>query len=78
MRRHPKTAKRAYTSPSLEELDLRAAKAKLEAKGDPKDLVTRKMLSLIDDQLMKGSPGYVLRSRAHHGEVDSSGWPHVR
>jgi len=56
MSRDPKAAK-PYSSPSLVELDRSAAKAKLEAKGNPKDAITQKMLSFIDDQLNKGESG---------------------
>ena len=54
MPRDPKAAKKPYRSPSLVELDLNTAKAILEAKGHPKDAVTQKMLSLIDEALNKG------------------------
>jgi len=50
----PSAAKKTYRSPSLVELDLNTAKAILEAKGHPKDAVTQKMLSSIDEALNKG------------------------
>lgn len=42
--------KKPYASPSLVPLDAREAKAKL-LKGNPKDAVVLKMLSIIDRQL---------------------------
>ena len=51
--RFPGSAKKRYSSPSLVNLDLRAAKAKLVAKGDLNDPVVQRMLSLIDNQLNK-------------------------
>jgi hypothetical protein len=52
----PKAAKKPYSSPSLVQLDAKAARAKLKAKGDPQDANTQKMLSLIDEQLKKAKP----------------------
>jgi hypothetical protein len=57
MPRDPKTAKKTYSSPTLVALGLSAARAKLEAQRDPKDGVTKKMLSLIDEQLNKAGSG---------------------
>jgi len=51
MPRDSRTAKKPYSSPSLVVLDASAVKAKLKAKGNPKDAITQKMLSLIDGQL---------------------------
>ena len=51
MPHHPRAAKKPYSSPSLVLLDASAAKAKLQAKGDPKDPIAQRMLSLIDEQL---------------------------
>lgn len=49
----PRTPKKPYSSPSLVALDASAAKAKLEAQGNPRDAVAVKMLSLIDGELRK-------------------------
>ena len=49
--RDVKTEKKPYSSPTLVELDARAAKAKLKAMGDPRDATTQKMLSLIEYKL---------------------------
>jgi hypothetical protein len=57
MPRDPKAAKKPYSSPSLVVLGLSDARAKLEAQGDLKDGVTKKMLSLIDEQLNKAVSG---------------------
>jgi hypothetical protein len=50
MPRKPKIAKESYSPPSLVVLDANAAKAKLQANGNPKDPKTKKMLSLIEEQ----------------------------
>ena len=67
----PEAAKKPYRSPSLVELDLSTAKAILEAKGHPKDAVTQKMLSLIDEALNKGQsklgPSRAVRTVAKAG-----------
>jgi len=47
------TAKKRYSPPSLQVLDAGAAKAKLKSKGDPKDPIIKRMLSLIDGKLKK-------------------------
>jgi hypothetical protein len=49
--RDPKAAKKPYSSPSLVELELSAAKAKLKTKGDQKDPIVQKMLSFADKAL---------------------------
>ena len=71
MTRDPRAAKKAYRPPSLVELDLNTAKAILEAKGHPKDAVTQKMLSLIDEALNKGQsklgPSRAVRTVAKAG-----------
>jgi len=51
MPRRPKAAKKPYSAPSFVVLDASAAKAKLKAKGGPKDQNTQEMLSLVDEQL---------------------------
>ncbi len=51
MARDRKHAKRPYTAPSFQMLDATAAKAELEAKGEPKDETVQQMLSLIDEQI---------------------------
>jgi hypothetical protein len=53
LQRSPGSAKKPYSAPSLKNLDLSAAKAKLVADGDPGDSVVKRMLSLIDNQLNK-------------------------
>ncbi len=50
---NPKAAKKPYNSPSLVQLDASTARAKLKAKGDPRDAISQKLLSLIDEQLEK-------------------------
>jgi hypothetical protein len=50
MVRDRKPAKRPYTAPSFQMLDATAAKAELEAKGEPQDQNVRQMLSLIDEE----------------------------
>ena len=50
MPRNSKIAKEPYTPPSLVVLDANAAKAKLQANGNPKDPDTQRMLSLIDEE----------------------------
>jgi hypothetical protein len=64
----PEAAKKPYRSPSLVELDLSTAKAILEAKGHPKDAVTQKMLSLIDEALNKGQSKLHPSRGANRGE----------
>jgi hypothetical protein len=49
----PGSVKKPYSAPSLINLDLSAAKAKLVAEGDLGDSVVQRMLSLIDKQLNK-------------------------
>ena len=44
------TSKEAYIAPTFQMLDATAAKAELEAKGEPKDKNVRQMLSLVDEQ----------------------------
>ena len=65
----PNAARKPYRSPSLVELDLNTAKAILEAKGHPKDAVTQKMLSLINEAVNKGQsklhPSRVVRTFAN-------------
>jgi hypothetical protein len=68
MPRDPKPVKKPYSSPFLVVLDATTAKAKLEAKGDPKDAVKQKMLSLIDDQLNKKQSGLHTSRGANGGE----------
>ena len=51
MPRKSQAAKRPHDAPSFVVLDASAAKAKLKAKGDPKDAISQKMLSFIDRQL---------------------------
>jgi hypothetical protein len=53
MPRDPKAPKKPYNSPSFAVNHASAAKAKLKAKGDPKDPITQKMLSLVDEQLSR-------------------------
>jgi hypothetical protein len=50
MPRHASVAKKPYSPPSSVVLDACAAKAKLEANGDPKDPITEKMLSFVNKQ----------------------------
>jgi hypothetical protein len=57
MPRDPKAAKKTYSSPTLVALGLSAVRARLDAQGDPKDGVTKKMLSLIDEQLNNAVSG---------------------
>jgi len=57
MPRDPKAARKTYSSPTLVELGLSAVRAKLDGLGEPKDGVTKKMLSLIDEQLNKAASG---------------------
>lgn len=52
----PRAVKKPYSSPSFVVLDAGAAKAKLKADGNPKDAMTLKMLSSIDDQLNRLKP----------------------
>lgn len=52
----PKVAKKPYSTPSLVDLDAIAAKAKLEAEGNPKDANVLKMLSLIGGEANKRKP----------------------
>jgi len=65
----PNAARKPYRSPSLVELDLNTAKAILQAKGHPKDAVTQKMLSLINEAVNKGQsklhPSRVVRTFAN-------------
>ncbi len=51
MARDRKHAKRPYRAPSFQMFDATAAKAELEAKGEPKDENVQQMLSLIDEQI---------------------------
>jgi hypothetical protein len=51
MPRHPRVAKKPYSSPSIVVLDASTAKARLEANGDPKDPITQKMLSFVNKKL---------------------------
>jgi len=51
MPRKSQAAKRPHDAPSFVVLDASAAKAKLKAKGDPKDAISQKMLPFIDRQL---------------------------
>jgi len=65
----PNAARKPYRSPSLVELDLNTAKAILQAKGHPKDAVTQKMLSLINEAVNKGQsklhPSHAVRTFAN-------------
>ena len=56
MLRDSKVSKKRYNPPSLVVLDAGAVKEKLEAKGDLKDPVVQKMLTLADEQLEKRKP----------------------
>jgi hypothetical protein len=51
MPRDPKTAKKPYIPPSRAALDAGAAKARLQANGDPRDPGVQEMFSVIDEQL---------------------------
>ncbi len=51
MPRKSKSCKETHNAPSFVVLDASAAKAKLKAKGDPKDAIAQKMLSFIDRHL---------------------------
>lgn len=50
MPRNSKIVKEPYNSPSLTVLDANAAKARLQADGNPQDPKTQKMLPLIEEQ----------------------------
>jgi hypothetical protein len=66
--RFPGSAKKPYSSPSLINLDLSAARAKLIADGDLNDPVAQRMLSLIDNQLNKAQSRKHASRGATHGE----------
>jgi hypothetical protein len=48
-----RAAKKPYSTPSLVVLDASTAKAKLKAKGVPKNAISQKMLSFADRQLKR-------------------------
>jgi hypothetical protein len=49
MVRDRKQAKKPYSAPSFQMLNATAAKAELEAKGEPKDKNVQHMLALMND-----------------------------